>query len=147
MTTRKEQKKKTEAIKVANGRAKGDATFAKPTKEELELLNKAINDKRQNLVQAMKAYYQLLLTKRQADKFQKRFEDAIEANVEIKDNYGLPMSKEELELEAMKNYIDLKFMNANLISMKKDLLNTWKLSDAELDKYWEKWFVKGDNIE
>jgi len=144
---RKEQKSKSEAIKVAKERAKGNPVFAKPTKEELQLLNRALNDKRQNLVQAMKGYYQLLLSKKQADIFQKRFEDAIETGVGIKDNYGLLMSKEELELEAMKNFIQLKFMNSDLVKRRIEFQTVWKLSEEDLEHYWQKWFVKGEDIE
>lgn len=143
---RKEQIAKSKADKVAKGRAKKDPTFMKPTKEELALINKTLNDKRQNFVQALRDYYQQLLVKRQADKFQERFEAAIEAKTIIKDNWGLPMSKDELELEAMKNFIDLKFMNSRLIEMKIDLLKTWNISDEKLDYYWKKWFVNNEEI-
>jgi hypothetical protein len=126
---------------------KPKATFQKLSKEDMSLINKTVNDKRQNLIQAMKRYYQQVLTKKQADIFQKRFEEAIEKGVEIKDNYGLVQSKEELELEAMKNYIQLKFINADLISQLKDFKEVWGFDETKLEEYWHKWFVDGNQIE
>ena len=126
---------------------KKDATFKQLTKEDRALINRAVNDKRQNLIQALKGYYQLVLTKKQADAFQKRFEEAIEAGVAINDNYGLPMSKEELELEAMKNYIQLRFMNSDIISRLAEFKSVWGLNEDQVEEYWQKWFVQGKDIE
>jgi len=144
---RKTQKAKSKAKKVAKERAKGNPAFAKPTKEELELINKTINDKRQNIVQAMKSYYLALLTMRQASLFQERFEKCIDSNLEIKDEYGLPYSKTELEIIAQKHYMQLRFSKANVIELKTDILTKWGIDDATLEKYFEKWFMGNEDID
>jgi hypothetical protein len=126
---------------------KPEAKFAPMTEDDYKKIDKLLNDKKQNRIQAIKQYFQTLLVKKQMDLFQKRFEEAVEAGVEIKDDYGLVRSKEELKIEAMRNYIQLKFINSELVAMLDDFKTTWGMNEDSLDKCWQEWFVQGRNID
>ena len=128
-------------MKTNKGKVKVGHTinFERLTEAEIKEANKIQNDKRQNMVQAITAYWRAVITVRQGIKFQERFEKAIEDGVEIKDNYGLPQSKEELVLEARKNYIDLRLLKSKIEDMKEDIRNKWHLDEDAIDAHAKIW--------
>lgn len=126
---------------------KKEATFSKLTKEELSQINKTLNDKRQNYIQALHDYYRHLLTLRQMVLFYQRFEESVDKNVEIKDNYNLPMGAEEKKLEVQKQYIELRFFRAKVKSLLKDLITTWGVDEDKIERQYTKWFIGNEEIE
>jgi predicted transcriptional regulator len=127
--------------------AKKGAEFQKLDEEDMKLINKTVNDKRQNLVQALKDYYKLLLSVKQAIKFQERLEEYVDIDGEIKDHLGLPMSKEEKVCEVQMSFIQLRFMKADLLARQKDFKETWGIDEDKLEHYYEKWFIEGNELE
>lgn len=109
-------------------------------------INSAIDDQRRNMIQALKTYYQKLLNTRKAALFQDRLEKHIADKGEIKDHLGLPMSEDEMVLEAQSAYIQLRFMRSDLYDEKVNLMKTWNIGEKELERYWKDWFVDGKEM-
>ena len=109
-------------------------------------VDKILNDKKQNYAQALKAYWQQVLTYKQAVLFQERFEKAIEEGKEVKDNFGLPMSRAELKLEAQKYFIQLRFIGADADYKLADIKETWNMTEEQVDKQAQDWFVGNEKI-
>lgn len=126
---------------------KPQAEFVKKTEEDEKEIQNLLNSKKQNLVQALKNYYQQVFIVKQAVLFQERFEKAIKDGTEIKDDYGLPFSEEELKLEAQKMYIDLKFRKAQLIWQRDEFKKVWDYDDAKIEKKFQEWFVENKDME
>ena len=130
---------------------KKGATFQKPTKAELaeihRLANKDLSDSKQNIIQFMKGHYQKKLNVVSLIEQHNKLQEAIEAGVVIKDDLGLARTERDLKNHALAMYIQIKFAKSELKKEMTEFEDKWKLGEADLDKYWEKWFVGDSEIE
>lgn len=131
----------TDAIK---GKIDTEPIFKKPEEGEVERI---LNDKRQNMVQAIKDHFRLVFTyKRESLKLKRLMRQEEEGKVFL-DNYQLPMDKEEVSLHLEEGEIEVKFMRSSVKASFDDLEKTWGLNEEKLERKFNAWFIKNKNIE
>lgn len=122
-------------------------TFERPTKEELSDINRALNDKRQNLVQAIKSHYQLVLNTKKLQQQIQRLEHALDNDIEIKDEYGLTRSKDDIQLEITELSVQARFQRTSIKHNFRDFKEKWDIDEKKIEFYWDKWFVRDLEME
>lgn len=113
-----------------------------------EEIDRILNEKRQNKIQAIKDYFLSNMVLREQALYHKQIEDRIANKQPLLDaEYGFEIGEDLAKAIATRMYVQLKFDRTRIKHMQEDLFKTWGLNQEEVDKMAHAWFVEGKSIE